>query len=48
MEQVTKDFRYFKSVAADRESWFSVIDYLIFRNLDANWYDSKFYSYLPP
>jgi predicted membrane-bound mannosyltransferase len=47
-KQVSKDFGYFKSVATDREAWFDALDYLIFRNLDANWYDSKFYSYLPP
>ena len=47
-QQVTEDFRYFKSVAVDRESWFGALDYLIFRNLDASWYDSKYFSYLPP
>ncbi len=47
-DQVTKDFRYFKSVAVDREAWFGALDYVIFRNLDNNWYDSKYYSFLPP
>ncbi len=47
-EELTKDFRYFKTVAADEESWFGALDYLILRNLDGDWFKSEFYSYLPP
>jgi predicted membrane-bound mannosyltransferase len=46
--ELAKDFRYFKSVAADRDSWFGALDYLIFRNLEGAWFKSEFYSYLPP
>ena len=46
--QITKDFRYFKSVAANKESWFDALDYLLFRNLDGDWYNSQYYLYLPP
>ncbi len=47
-EQITKDFAYFKSVASAKQSWFDALDYLIFRNLDSDWYNAKYYSYLPP
>ena len=47
-DQLSKDFQYFRSVASSRRSWFDALDYLIFRDLNADWYDSKFYSYLPP
>jgi predicted membrane-bound mannosyltransferase len=47
-EELAKDFRYFKSVATDRHSWFGALDYLIFRNLKGAWFKSEFYSYLPP
>ena len=47
-EQISKDFDYFKSVATSKKSWFGVLDYLIFRNLKADWYTSEYYSYLPP
>lgn len=47
-DELGKDFRYFKSVATDRDSWFGALDYLIFRNLEGAWFKSEFYSYLPP
>jgi hypothetical protein len=46
-EQITKDFSYFKSVATGKESWFDALDYLLFRNLEGDWYNSEYYSYLP-
>ena len=46
-EQITKDFSYFKSVATDKQSWFDALDYLLFRNLEGDWYNSEYYSYLP-
>ena len=45
-EQLRLDFKFFKEVAASRESWFDALDYLIFRNLDGEWYKSEYYSYL--
>ncbi|MCH6580610.1 MAG: hypothetical protein IH802_09645, partial [Nitrospinae bacterium] len=45
-EQLSLDFKYFKEVATSRESWFEALDYLIFRNLDREWYKSEYYSYL--
>ena len=43
---MTLDFNYFKEVATSRDSWFDALDYLIFRNLDSDWYKSEYYSYL--
>ncbi len=47
-EQFSKDFGYFKDVAGDKEAWFAALDYVLFRNLDAAWHSSEYYSYLPP
>jgi hypothetical protein len=45
-QQLAKDLKFFKKVATSRESWRDALDYLIFRKLDRDWYDSKYYSYL--
>jgi hypothetical protein len=47
-EELKKDFGFFKSVATDRQSWFGAMDYVIFRQLEGDWYKSEYYSYLPP
>ncbi len=47
-DQITKDFGFFKSVAANKESWFDALDYLLFRNLNGEWYDSQYYTYFSP
>ena len=47
-EQITKDFGYFKSVALSKASWSDTLNYLLFRDLDGDWYNSEYYSYLPP
>ena len=44
--QLSLDFKYFKDVATSRESWFMALDYLFFRNLEQDWYNSEYYSYL--
>ena len=46
-EQITKDFQYFKSVAASRQSWRDALDYWVFRRLDKQWFDAQYYIYLP-
>ena len=45
-EQLSLDFKYFKDLATSRESWFDALDYLMFRNLDREWYKSEYYSFL--
>lgn len=44
--QLTKDIEYFKSTVNSKESWFDALDYLLFRNLSGDWYNSEYYSYL--
>ena len=44
--QLSKDFGYFKSVVNSKDSWFDALDYLLFRNLSGDWYNSEYYSYL--
>ncbi|PKB64836.1 MAG: hypothetical protein BZY80_01840 [SAR202 cluster bacterium Io17-Chloro-G2] len=46
-EQFTKDLGFFRSSAISRDSWFRVLDYWLFRQLERDWYDAKYYSYLP-
>ena len=46
-EQLSKDFGHFEEVAGDKEAWFEALDYTLFRNLEADWYRSDYYSYLP-
>ena len=46
-EQVTKDLVFFRSSATSRKIWFEALDYWLFRRLEREWYDSKYYSYLP-
>ena len=45
-EQLRLDFKYFKSVASSRKSWSDTLKYLIFRDLEQEWYHSDYYSYL--
>ena len=45
-EQLSLDFKYFKDLTTSRESWFGALDYLIFRNLDKDWFNSEYYSYI--
>ena len=46
-EQFSKDLAFFRSSATSRKSWVQVMDYWLFRKLEREWYDSKYYSYLP-
>ncbi len=47
LSQFAKDFRFFADTASSREGWADVLNYVIFRNLQAEWADSKYYAYLP-
>ena len=46
-EELTEDLKFFKEVATRRDSWHNVLDYLVFRELDREWYQSEYYDYLP-
>ena len=45
--QLAKDFRFFGDTVTSRDSWYDVLDYVLFRRLDKDWYSSEYYSYLP-
>ena len=47
LDQLAKDFRFFADTATSRESWAGVLNYVLFRNLESEWADEKYYSYLP-
>ncbi len=45
--QLVQDFGFFRDTVSSRESWANVLDYLILRKLDNDWYHSEYYAYLP-
>ncbi len=45
--QLAKDFRFFGDTVTSSKSWASILNYLLFRNLEADWQDRKYYIYLP-
>ena len=45
VEQLEKDFRFFKDNITRREQWKDALDYFLFRRLDFEWWDSKFFAY---
>ncbi len=47
LTQFPKDFRFFADTATSRESWASILNYVLFRNLKTDWSDQKYYVYLP-
>ncbi len=47
LTQFPKDFRFFADTASSREGWAGVLNYVLFRNLEDDWADSKYYTYLP-
>ena len=46
-EEFTKDLIFFKDAASDRESWDAALNYLLFRQLDSDWFTSEYYTYRP-
>ena len=45
--QLGNDFGFFRDSVSSRESWASVLNYAIFRELDSPWFHSEYYAYLP-
>ena len=46
VEQLKKDFHFVKDNITRREPWKNAMDYFLFRRLDAEWWDSKFFAYI--
>ena len=45
-EQIKKDYEFIKDTVASRESWKDALDYFLFRKVESQWWDSKFFSYI--
>jgi len=47
VEELALDFRFFKKSAGKRETWRGALDYILFREIQTDWYNSEFFSFLP-
>ncbi len=47
VEELALDFRFFQESARERETWREALDYILFREIQTEWYNSEFYSFLP-
>ena len=45
--QLSKDFSFFRDSVSSREKLAEALNYVIHRELDADWYRSEYYAYLP-
>ena len=46
VEELALDLRFFQESAQDRETWREALDYILFRKIESDWYNSEFYSFL--
>ena len=46
VEEVLKDLAFFQDSAASGETWNTVLNYLIDRELESDWFNSEYYTYL--
>ena len=44
-EEITQDLLYFRKAATTAENWHDVLSYLILRKLEADWFNSEYYTY---
>jgi len=47
VEELALDFRFFQESAQQRQTWREALDYILFREIQADWYNSEFFSFLP-
>ena len=45
--QLAEDFSFFRESVSSRERWAEALNYVIDRQLKADWYRSEYYAYLP-
>ncbi len=43
--EIREDFRFFGEVLGNRDSWRAALDYVVFRDLEDTWFNSKYYVY---
>jgi len=46
IEELSKDFAFFRDSAKSRAAWRGAINYILFRDLKRDWYSSEYYSYI--
>jgi hypothetical protein len=46
IEELSKDFAFFRLSASSRAAWRGTINYILFRDLKRSWYSSEYYSYI--
>jgi len=46
VEELALDFRFFQESARERETWREALGYILFREIQSDWYNSEFYSFL--
>ncbi|MDA1218249.1 MAG: TIGR03663 family protein [Chloroflexi bacterium] len=44
-EELSRDFAFFRDIASSREAWQKALNYILFRDLERDWYNSEYYSY---
>ena len=44
--QLKKDFPFVKDNITSRKAWSDALDYFLYRRLDSNWWDSRFFAYI--
>jgi hypothetical protein len=43
--EIREDFRFFREILGNRDSWRAALDYIVFRDLEDAWFNSKYYVY---
>lgn len=44
-EEITQDLAYFREAATTAKNWHDVLSYVVLRRLDADWFNSEYYTY---
>ena len=47
LQELWRDTKFAINVAPRRASWKDALDYILYRRIDEEWWDSKFYNYRP-
>ena len=45
--ELTKDLAFFRDAAAEKAMWHQALTYLLFRDLESDWFTAEYYTYLP-
>ena len=46
MDELKQDLLYIREAAASPKKWHQALDYLFTRNMDADWFNSEYYTYV--